>query len=335
MTLSVSLLLCASISASAAADPLRATPATLDELLSRAKGGETIVLTAGEFQDVKVEGRHYDPAVTLDARAATLTAWQLKDVSGLHFRGGRYRPGPPITNPKTGEPLYGGAFQLKDVQDIEVTDAVFQGPGQADAKTSGVYGDGYGLVVTRGSKVVFAQNTYSGFKVGVVISQTDGFRVADSEFTAMRSDGMDIANSHNGLVEGNHCSGTVVRSKEHPDCIQMWSRPPGPPTSDIVIRKNRVEGETQGISLFNHVRDGVDDGGFDRIRIEDNDVRIAATQGIAIVAGRGSILRNNHVKTEPDEGYRASINIKDGDVQRCGNVVEPGGGKPGVVDPKC
>jgi len=150
----------------------------------------------------------------------------------------------------------------------------------------------------------------------------------------MRADGMDIALSREGVIEGNHCWGTVIRTDEHPDCIQMWSRPNAAPTSDMLIRKNRAEGDTQGISLFNHVRNGVDDGGFDRIVIEDNDVQVSASQAIAIYDGRASIVRNNHVRTLPRARYRASINLR-GEVERCGNTVEGGAGKPGVFDVRC
>jgi hypothetical protein len=83
------------------------------------------------------------------------------------------------------------------------------------------------------------------------------------------------------------------------------------------------------------VRNGVDDGGFDRILIEENDVNVSASQGIALGGNaRASVVRNNRVRTMPGAKYRASINLK-GDIRRCGNVIEPGAGKPGVVDPKC
>jgi hypothetical protein len=334
-TLSVTLLLALAMGPSAAADPARATAASLGAVLERAKGGDTIVLAPDEFQDVAITGRHWSPAIVIDARAAKLSNWLLKDVSGVTIGGGLFHLRPPGLNLKTGEPAWGAALRLQDVEQVEIHDATFQGPGRPDAKESGAYGDGYGVSADKGRKVTLARNTFSGFKVGAVIANLDGFQVVGNTFSAMRADGMDVAMAHNGLIEGNHCFGTVIRTTEHPDCIQMWSRPVGPPTSDIVIRKNKVEGPTQGIGLFNHVRNGVDDGGFDRIVIEDNDVEVSAPQGIALIQGRESVVRNNRVRTLPGAIYRASLNVKGGDVKRCGNVVEPGAGKVGVKDPGC
>lgn len=335
-TLSVSFLLCLSVASSTAADPRYTTAATLQQVLAMAKSGDTITLAADEFRDVNISGRRFKPAIVIDAKEAKLFNWVLKDVAGIAIRGAHFSLNPPTLSTRTGLPAWGTSIFIQHADDIEISDSAFQGPGQADAKTSGVFGDGYGFKVDSGSQVTVARNTFAGYKIGLLVSNIDGFKVLNNTFTSMRSDGMDIAMAHNGLVEGNACSGTVVRDKEHPDCIQMWSRPGGPATSDIVIRKNKVEGDSQGISLFNHVRDGVDDGGFDRILIEDNDVEVRASQGIAIVQGRNSVVRNNRVKTLSGAVYRASINTsKSADVVRCGNVVEPGAGKPGVIDPKC
>lgn len=318
------------------ADPAHTTPTTLQEVLAKAKGGQTIVLAPGVFSDVVISGRHYSPSITIEAKDAKLVSWTMKDVSGVIIRHAHVSPDGPKISPKTGKPLYGNSLLMQNVSEIEVSDSTFEGPGQADAKVSGVFGDGYGLNIHGGRKLTIARNAFSGLKIGLLISETDGFQVADNTFTSMRSDGMDVALSHNGVIEGNHCWGTVVRTQEHPDCIQMWSRPPATPTSDMVVRHNKVEGDTQGISLFNHVRDGVDDGGFDRILIEDNDVSVTASQAIAIVGGRNSIIRNNRVTSLPGGPYRASINTYSSDVVRCGNVVSPGGkNKPGIVDPKC
>ena len=88
--------------------------------------------------------------------------------------------------------------------------------------------------------------------------------------------------------------------------------------------------------MFNHTRDGVNDGGFDRILIENNEFNVAFPNGIGLTDGRASIIRNNRVETYPGAQFRAGIAIRgDGDVQRCGNVVKAGAGKPGETDRPC
>jgi hypothetical protein len=120
----------------------------------------------------------------------------------------------------------------------------------------------------------------------------------------------------------------MIRDKEHPDCIQLWSRPTSQPTSDIVIRHNSVVGNTQGISVFDHA-----EGGFDRITIEDNDVNVSYPPGITLNNSRDSIVRRNHVRTLGNARYMANL-LAPG-AKTCGNVVGPGGGKPGFSDGKC
>jgi hypothetical protein len=151
----------------------------------------------------------------------------------------------------------------------------------------------------------------------------------------MRSDGIQVGEGRNGLIEENDCAETRIRDVEHPDCIQLWSRPTSPPTADIVIRRNRAKGTMQGVFLGNHVREGVNDGGFDRILIEDNVLDVGYPNGIALHEGRDSIVRNNKVTTFPGSRWRASINLKGGDSKQCGNSVTAAAGKPGVQDRAC
>lgn len=310
------------------------TPDNLMRALDHAKGGETLVLGAGDYRDISLEHRHFSPALVIDAHAATIHALQMRDVSGLRILGGAFRLGVPKINAETGEPRYPPTINGEKVNDIEIRDIQSEGPGHVEPNGDKVYGEGAGVKINVGSKISVVNGDFKGFKVGIVLSEVDDFHLDGNTFSIMRSDGIDVALSHKGLIENNHCASTMIRDKEHPDCIQAWSRPNVAPTSDLLIRKNKVSGGTQGISLFNHTRQGVNDGGFDRITIEDNDLTVGYPDGISIAEGRSSVVRNNRVRTSPGARWRASINLT-GDVKRCGNVVEPGAGKPGNTDPGC
>lgn len=316
-----------------AAATLNADPRTLVQVFARAKSGDTIVLSTGEYAGVRLANRSFSPAVTLDARKGHFTGLKLLAVGGIDVRGGLFRLATPIVHPRTGQPAFGSAIRMDDVRDIKVFDASFEGPG-GDQDGSPL-GEGYGVFAQRASGIAVDSSDFSGFKTGIVLGRSLGFRVTRNRFAQMRSDGIQVSESRNGLIEANVCSGTRVRDKEHPDCIQLWSRPASPPTADVVIRGNRVNGWTQGIGLFNHKRDGVDDGGFDRILIENNHLIIGYAQGIALHSGRGSIVRNNKVETLPDAKFRASINLRGSEAQRCGNTVAAGAGKPAMIDEPC
>src|SRR6185437_15518932 len=120
---------------------------------------------------------------------------------------------------------------------VDLRGGRFTGPGHPDNGNGFSYGEGYGVFIDGGSDITIEDAVFTGFSAGLVLNRVDGFRISNINSTAMRSDGVDAAESRNGVIEGVQCSGTRIRDKEHPDCIQLWSRKTSPPTADIVIRR--------------------------------------------------------------------------------------------------
>lgn len=316
----------------ARAASIPATPATLQAAWARAKAGDILVLK-GEFTRVTLAGRKFDPSLTIDASAATLVSWKIKGVSGLHFKGGTAKPLGGF-NVKRNRDLWGPALDFSQAERILIEHMRFQGPDSPRAGVVGNPADGYGANFRFGREIDVRDSQFVSLKVGLLFGQIDGFRAQRNIFRAMRSDGIDVANSWHGLIEGNDFRDSRKRDQEHPDAVQLWSRPKAKPTSDILIRENTIVGETQGISGFNHIRDGVDDGGFDRITISGNDIKVNYPHAIAVVDGREVVIRDNHVETLPGARSRASINVgRSPGALRRGNIVEAGAGKPDDSDP--
>ena len=204
--------------------------------------------------------------------------------------------------------------------------------------------EGYGLSFLRCRNVRVIGCDFEGFGRGVVLSLCSGFTVAANRFRAMKVDGVNVAQSWRGVVADNDFTDPDT-GEAHPDAVQLWSRPtmrladksivPAPPTSDIVIARNRVRGMlTQGVTAFNHIRDGVDDGGFDRITITANEIAVGMPQALALYSGRNCIVTDNRVSTLDGAKTRASINLRGcTDLIRRGNTVAPGAGKPAADDP--
>lgn len=317
------------------AERLEATPSTFAARLSAARPGDTLKLAPGDYRTFEIQGRRYSPSLTIDAAGATITDAKISKSAGVTIRGGAFQLGPPGVNPKNGKPNFGSAIRMNDVSDVKILGSRFIGPAAVQGPNRLEFGEGYGVRVLRGSKVEVADGKFEGLKTGIAMTRIDGFRLTGNVFSAMRMDGLVVSLSRNGLIEKNECRATRVREKEHPDCIQMWSRPTDPPVSDVVIRQNRIEGATQGIGLHNSVRDGVDDGGFDRITIEDNIIRVSRANAISLKNARDSTIRNNQVSTYPGAQFRASIRASGPSVTICGNAVEAGAGKSGVKDKAC
>lgn len=339
MRLSLPLVIVASLagataaSTAASAATLAATPTTLEGALARAKPGDTVVLGDGNYRGLRIVGRTFEPALTIEARAARVTGVELRDVKGVTLRGGQYHLPAPVKHPRNGSLVFGQTIRVDASQGVKVIDADVLGPGVLEA--NGPFGDGYGVFVVRSSGIEVVSSRFRGFKTGIVLSKVDGFTMRANVFRAMRSDGIQIGEGRRGLIEDNDCGATRIRDIEHPDCIQLWSRPTSPPTADIVIRRNRAVGTMQGVFLGNKVREGVDDGGFDRITIEDNILDVGYPNGIAIEDGRNSVVRNNKVTTIAGARWRASINLKRGDAKRCGNSVQAAAGRPSMQDDAC
>ena len=335
--------------AAALAAVLQATPATLSSVWKSARSGDTIVLSAGSYVglDLRGEGRIFSPRVRLDARAATAERIVLRDVFGLDIQGGTWRNG------CVGTPCYQYALRVyRGGGDITISAGKFYGPEQSAVGQMVVMADGYGVGFDQSKNVEVSDSLFWGFKMSSGVQAVDGFRFLRNRYTRMRSDGINVAMSWNGLIERNVCDATRITADEHPDCIQLWSRPNYRPVSDIVIRGNIAAGDTQGIGGFNHVRlqpagyrlwtgevlaepRMVDDGGFDRLLVEDNFIAGGMPQGIGVSPTRDSVFRNNRVVTLAASRFFTNLNVSGTNLVRCGNVAEPALGKRGVQDPPC
>jgi hypothetical protein len=315
---------------------LRATPANAASVIASARGGDVLVLASGVYRKLELVDRAFPVPLVIDARAATIEGLAGRKVDGLEIRGGQFRLPPPFPSPKTGKLIYLHGVRFDQSKNIKLVGITMSGPAAYPDAAPDAFGEGTGVLLNQSEQIEVADSRFAGLKNGVVLSRVSGFRLLRNTFEAQRSDGITIGESRSGLIEENECRGTKIRDNEHPDCIQLFSRPTSPPTADVVIRRNRASGGTQGIGMFNHTRNGVDDGGFDRILIEENDMNVAFPNAIGLTDARASTVRNNKVQTYPGSKYRAAISIRgDGDVKRCGNVVKGGAGKSGATDPSC
>ena len=240
------------------------TPDNLASRLNSATGGAVIRLSPGDYGTITIPRKVFTPAIRIDARQAMFRGLVLNGASG-----------------------------------VEVVGGTVVGPG----------GRSYGISLRDAARVRIEGMTIRGAHRGIVVSNSSDIALVGNMLIGLISDGIDIALSQRVLVERNTCrgftptpaiydaSGTRLKDGDHPDCIQAWSRPTAPPTSDLTIIGNVTEGEMQGIFLGNHVRAGVDDGGFDRIVIRDNRVQVGMPNGIVIGNGRDSIVVDNEVRS--------------------------------------
>lgn len=261
---------------------LAANPTNLKSVVNTAKPGDTITLAAGRYPQLNIAGKKWDPPITVDATLADMAGVAIGASSGITWHGGTMT-------------------------------------GVNDAKGSPT---GYGFTANHGSSAITVYGVrFKNFRLGVGFDKVNGGRITGNWLSQMSSDGIDVSLSRNIVIDRNACTDFLIKPGNHPDCIQLWSRPTVPPTADITITNNSAVGGMQGISLFNHTRDGVNDGGFDRVTIRGNSVLITVGPGISVTACRACTVRDNTVDSLPNYIHVAQLNIAGGSVYQCGNVV--------------
>lgn len=280
----------------------------LERQLAAARPGETIRLAKGDYGTVRFPQRTFRPALTVDARAARFSGLVLHKLQGIRIVGGTI---------------------------------------------SGPRGRSYGVNIRFASDVRMEGMTVTNAHRGIVVQDSADIALVRNTLTDLISDGINVALSRRVLIDGNSCrdfsptpavyapDGTLIRDGDHPDCIQAWSRPTAPPTSDLAIVNNVAEGRMQGIFLGNHVRAGVDDGGFDRVVIRNNRVVVGFGNGVRGDALRDSIVTDNQVLTmagavlrpgtAKQRAVRANLLVTGERIVVCNNTVPAVPDGPGTV----
>jgi parallel beta-helix repeat protein len=264
----------------------------LQRRLGGARGGETIMLASGDYGHVRLQKKSYAPAIRITGAGARFTGLTLWDVAGV---------------------------QLDNV-------TVATPPG----------GRTMGIDIRRSHDIILDRLTVTGSRIGIGIGSSNDVSVLNTTLTGLQSDGIIVSLARKITIRGNSCSNfspihsvydesrKLVQVGDHPDCIQSYSRPKAPPTADILVESNRMEGDMQGIFFGNHVRGGIDDGGFDRITIRNNIVRVTYGNGIALQDARDSVVAGNRVSNLPRYAKRVRtwVSVKRGERNLvCGNIV--------------
>ena len=283
---------CSILSTSATAAILNATPANILSVFAAAKNGDTIK-ASGTFGAVWLQNRAFTTRVTLDATNAvfadTLT---IKNVTGLNVLRGTF-------GSRTAAMRSVRAVIVTKSTDIKFQTNTFIGNGLiAGAAAS------HGLMVRDSANVQVSAGNFSNFMTGLGVLSSTRVKLDSSKFTALTSDGINIANSHFVTATANTCVGTMAFAGAHPDCIQLWSLSGQAVQSDIALLRNVANGFTQGFASFNSSA-----GGGLRISMIGNIVATSAPQGLACYACVDSIFRDNILTTLAGARWQTRMNI--------------------------
>ncbi len=209
------------------------TPAS--EILARlkaAKPGDVVatgpVVVPDQLRMVKMDFG----GVTLDATGALfIEGAAVGTVRGLNMKAGTWGTAEKDTAARS-------AIEASNVEDFSVSGALFHaGPG----------GDRAGLKISGGKRVTARDNLFFGHRTGLSLQQCEDFLATRNAFRRMISDGLNIVNSHRGIVSENDCEWHVRVGSHHPDGIQIFSHKGRPICSNIYVINNRLVGMMQAI----------------------------------------------------------------------------------------
>lgn len=268
----------------------------------------------GNITEWRPSGFSFDPPVTIDATNAQVSDFYGNSLSGLIFRGGRWSPGA----------TYESCLRIDGASNI-VADGI-----TAEGNDVAI---GSAVKLSDGANWVVRNVSARGMLRGVVLTGGINIEVRDVSFDRLGTDGIDLFNVQNALVEDVTATGFEPVPGSHPDLIQMASLSSGTiKTTDVTVRRVVADGAMQGVTAFGNTTSGYHLG-YERILIEDCILELGYPQAISVYNCDGVIVRNNVVSTTPGSDYQANITFDScANITRTGNSVAAYGTNPAVVD---
>jgi len=315
--------------------------AALSDALSHAQGGETILLAAGDYGALSIYNKDFSGAgITIRSAdpddRASFSRLDLRGSSDIAFADITFdyvaRPGAPIST---------NLAYVAQSENISFTGMTFLGdPAISGDPADHGYGAGFGLRVSDSRGITVEDSAFSGLFKGMHLRDTKDIVLRDNEISEFRSDGLNLVNVQNVLVEGNHIHSPErsFLSDDHPDMIQMWSsaRTPEDVSRDVTFRGNLLDigsGDyAQGLYLSNRpVSDG-DKGAeflYQNFVIEDNVIigdhinalRVGPTDGLVISNNSLLHVRNEEAPNRFDKSPHIHLDGPSQNVSVTGNLA--------------
>lgn len=188
---------------------------------------------------------------------------------------------------------------------------------------------GYAIWAQQSSNIYLYKPDITGARVAILFDRVTDSEIFGATIQKQITDGIDLPGSKRVKVSYTRCT-LSVGNLAHPDCIQIWSRP-GMITQDITLDHNYCKGNSQCFTGFNHVRNGINDGGFDRLTITNNIAVSLYPQSIVYAAVRDGTFTGNIAYTMKGAQWQARFSA--GCSGKCVIANNVQGIRPGLAMP--
>jgi hypothetical protein len=269
--------------------------AELKVALRTAKGGETIRLAPGRYEDLVVkrgESQRYSAMVTVQAADSRSPPRFIKPVvlheannltlKGLHFALGGSVVHQPLLR------LYGG-------QNVMLIGNLFEG-----IRTEAGHFN-YGIVAADIVGLRIAENRFARLNRGIGATRINGFKAYSNDMRDMGHDGFSLAAIDGGEIVGNLIEDFYPLEKYHPDGIQFHANAQVA-SRNLLIQHNLIIGHPdrriQGIFMrAGYASDPTQR--YRNVRILDNIIAAAMWHAIAVSQADGLEIARNQVLHVP------------------------------------
>lgn len=276
---------------------------TLSAALDRARGGEVLRLSPGNFGIVRLANRSFVTPVLITSddaeHPARIERLALRGVAGLTLRD--LVIGSPLA---PGEPEYNKMAEVRQCGDITFEKVFFQG--SLDGNPAN---DGWGLYVADCRNVTVRDSRFEELMRGAVFERSQNVTLTNSRFNLMRSDASNFASIQHVTIDRNQFGSFHPIGQDHADAIQFWTLK-GPPSTDITISNNvLIDGSgtgPQGI-FMNAARTGP----YQRVKILNNLLYSGGQwHGIHLEGAEDVIVRGNSTLSRQDDNKVYWIYLK-------------------------
>jgi hypothetical protein len=205
----------------------------LQSALTSARGGDTIVLAAGNYGQGYITNRDYGSTVTI--KSATLHKahfdyLQVNGSSNLRFEG--LDVGHTLTGTENQNTHYA---RVTNSDYIKMVGIAFHG-----SLDNNPANDGIGLNVTGSNHFQLMGSSFRELYRGAFLQQDSDVTVASNSFQMIRTDGLDFGAVNGAVVDKNTFTNFHPAAGDHADAIQFWltSQPYG--SSNITLTNNVI-----------------------------------------------------------------------------------------------
>lgn len=272
------------------------TAAQFQSALNSAKGGDKIVLAAGNYGSVYVQNHNYSSAVTITTSAANPAHFDglfISNTKNLSLSG--LDLGRSLT---AGQAEWTQLNYVYNSSNIQFDNVTFHG-----SKDNDPTNDGVGLQLTGVAGFSMTNSHFSELYRGIAIQQSSNLTVKGNDFHTIRSDGMVVAAVDGITIDSNNFSDFRPIIPDHSDFIQFWNLGQTKGSSNITIKNNvmfqpqfsGVEGTgTQGIWISDPM-----EFGYKNVLIQNNLIYSnGAYNGLSVNGGDGVQILGNTVLSQ-------------------------------------